>query len=455
MFKTEVGESILRRELTTGKQYTAYEVEVETPFGRTRAFRRYSEFLGLHKALKKRDLPGYPANLFPRKKLLGSRSDKTITARKAAFAAWLDAVLALPNILFYVELRTFLNINMLARSEQAESILRSQRQAETSNANSNSNSNSNPDGASSSTGGGEGGEGRGRTGTLSIDELMVMFAINDSDFLHPDHPHPPSDNPTSDNPSASNPSASSSSTPPPPTPPEDGVVEHEHEEKEIDAAELDETIRTLVGAMGSELAGDLYDPCVVCRQPVADAFGIRVGGRLYHPEHLACCECRQSAQDNPSTTFHPASISAAACAPCFVAKYAPTCDVCTQAITDDVFISSAILPDASRFHTACYACGIPECGALLGHGNEFVSPTVADPPPNPSHLRCKLHFFTDLNLICSVCATPMESRVVRPPGGEPRHPECFACHFCKQPISGPFDTQDDEYYCQPCHLKLF
>lgn len=122
------------------------------------------------------------------------------------------------------------------------------------------------------------------------------------------------------------------------------------------------------------------EKCKKCGEVITERL-LRASGNAYHPSCFLCIACKKSLDNVPYTLDSANDIH---CIPCFQAKYAPRCAVCSQPIIpkEGETESVRIVAMDKSFHIDCYRC--EDCNVQLSSKLEGEGCYPID-----QHLYCK------------------------------------------------------------------
>ncbi|OPJ74264.1 leupaxin isoform B [Patagioenas fasciata monilis] len=174
--------------------------------------------------------------------------------------------------------------------------------------------------------------------------------------------------------------------------------------------------------------------CAYCASPIREKV-LTALDQTWHPEHFFCAHCGKVFGDDG---FHERD-GKPYCRQDFLAMFAPKCQGCERAVTDNYL--SAL---QGIWHPECFVCA--ECLSGFDSGSFFEL---------EGRPYCELHFHQRQGSVCHGCSHPVTGRCITA-AGRRYHPEHFVCSYCLGQLQkGTFRERGDKMYCRPCHDKLF
>eukprot|EP01107_Rhizomastix_libera_P009935 TRINITY_DN2617_c0_g1_i1.p1 TRINITY_DN2617_c0_g1~~TRINITY_DN2617_c0_g1_i1.p1 ORF type:complete len:509 (-),score=159.32 TRINITY_DN2617_c0_g1_i1:1621-3147(-) len=186
---------------------------------------------------------------------------------------------------------------------------------------------------------------------------------------------------------------------------------------------------------------DKFAPkCETCKKPVTDAC-IKIGDKLYHPDHFVCNGCGCKLRGKPYREIDGLPY----CPPCkelrvkAAASKGELCAKCKQPIVGDYLIING-----QKMHPDHFRCEICHADFLGGNFKEHEGKSY-----------CNNCFDKISQSNCHRCQKPITSRSITALN-HIFHPECFTCTVCHDPFpAGSFFEKDGEPYCKFHYNKLF
>lgn len=188
--------------------------------------------------------------------------------------------------------------------------------------------------------------------------------------------------------------------------------------------------------------GDLANtPCSGCNEKLVGEV-IRVGESDHF--HVDCFKCAKCKEPLASAGFF-ARGSSYYCSKDYHELFGTRCIVCSNFIEGEGFTVQG-----KSYHTQCFRCS--QCEGNFNSGSRVLfdnGKPVCETCRNKSLAAARGGSTT-----CKGCNKEISGRSVVAMEFD-WHIECFACNYCKYPLSGEYMVKDGKPYCEADYLNLF